>query len=733
MKRKAKSVLTVLLTALMIMTMLPTTAFAASSKKVPAKVSITKVTASTNAVTVKWKKAKNATSYRIYYKQSGAKKWIAVANVSGSKTSYTHKTSKKYPLVGGKKYVYTVRAYNKSSKKWGSYDTKGKTVTIPAVPSTVKMGAVKGTAYNKVSIKWNKASNATSYRIYYKKSGAKKWTAIANVTGTSYTHTSSKKYPLVSGSKYVYTVRGYNKTSKKWGSYNTKGVSVTVPKKSSKPTTVPVTKISFSPSILNLKLNVGETYQLKPILTPSNTTQKDLVWSSDHPESISVDKNGKITILRDNSDVVITARSASNSKISGSCEVKVWSGKPVETIKVSSLVFDPSSISMKVGETKSVSVTVLPENAADKYFTWESADTSIADVYEMSTGKANIVANKAGKTTIIAHAEDGSNVVGKCTVTVSESTATPAPANVSVNSISISPSSVNMTEKGQTYSLSATVLPSNATNSSISWSSSNESIATVNSMGTVTAIANGNTTIKATALDGSGVSGSCNVTVNIPSSAGIETVNLAGGETTDCYIAPEDVDSSVVIKNIEMTIQGNADSISINGKGYDSATGCSFVNIRGLKTGQVVIVANYNGRTLKRWNINITSNWSEYMGYVAWRKDVESQIWNSNMSTVQKLDAAKDYIKTTFKYKLGSDAAVYSWKSGNQFADCITASEFMGDFAKDLGLKVYYVNITIDQRFDYIVDAYSKADGHILNVIIVNDQALTYDAQPPVQ
>ena len=48
MKRKAKSVLTVLLTALMIMTMLPTTAFAASSKKAPSKVSITKVTASTN-------------------------------------------------------------------------------------------------------------------------------------------------------------------------------------------------------------------------------------------------------------------------------------------------------------------------------------------------------------------------------------------------------------------------------------------------------------------------------------------------------------------------------------------------------------------------------------------------------------------------------------------------------------------------------------------------------------
>ena len=274
MKRKAKSVLTVLLAALMIMTMLPTTAFAASSKKAPSKVSITKVTASTNAVTVKWKKASNATSYRIYYKQSGAKKWKTVANVSGSKTSYTHKSSKKTPLVGGKKYVYTVRAYNKSSKKWGKYNTKGKTVTIPAVPSTVKMGKVKGTAYNKVSISWNKASNATMYRVYYKQSGAKKWKTVANVSGTRYTHTSSKKAPLVSGKKYVYTVRAYNKSSK-WGKYNTKGVSVTVPKKNSTPAKVLVQSVDID-NITTAIETKGGTYQFTSKVLPANATNKTL-------------------------------------------------------------------------------------------------------------------------------------------------------------------------------------------------------------------------------------------------------------------------------------------------------------------------------------------------------------------------------------------------------------------------------------------------------------------------
>ena len=237
MKRKRRSLFTILLATLMVLSMLPTTAFAASNK-VPSKANVTKVTASTNSTTVKWKKSKNANNYRIYYKPNGTNDWITVANVSGKKTSYTHKNNKKTPLVGGKKYAYAVRAYNKSSKKWSNYGS-AKSVTIPAVPGKTNVASVKAIATNKVTITWNKTTNATSYRIYYKKSGAKKWSTLANVGSntTSYTHTSNKKASLSAGKKYVYTVRAYNKNSKKWGNYNTKGVTVTIPKKNTVPTT----------------------------------------------------------------------------------------------------------------------------------------------------------------------------------------------------------------------------------------------------------------------------------------------------------------------------------------------------------------------------------------------------------------------------------------------------------------------------------------------------------------
>ena len=105
----------ILLPVLIVMSMLISAATVnAASKKAPKKVKITSVRAyGNNRVAIKWKKVSNATQYRIYYKKSGSKKWKPIANVSSKKTSYIHKSSKKFPLVNGKKYVYTVRAYNK--------------------------------------------------------------------------------------------------------------------------------------------------------------------------------------------------------------------------------------------------------------------------------------------------------------------------------------------------------------------------------------------------------------------------------------------------------------------------------------------------------------------------------------------------------------------------------------------------------------------------------------------
>ena len=292
---KRKRIISCFLAVLLVLVMaMPV--FAASGKT-PSAVSVTKAAAAKNSVTVTWKRASNATSYRVYYKQAGARKWTVLANVSSKTTKYVHKTSKKYPLKGGKKYTYTVRAYNKYGRKWSSYDTKGKAVTIPAVPSVVKASA-KANSYKQVTVTWTKSINATNYVVYYRPSASSKWTKIKSVSAKTpkYVHKSSSKYPIKAGKTYYYIVKGYNKTFKTYGGYYKDGAKVKVPKKtvlnptvtpSQPPVTVtptPTKKPTATPQPTK-KPTPKPTQKPKPTATPKPTTTPD----TESPEQVKKD------------------------------------------------------------------------------------------------------------------------------------------------------------------------------------------------------------------------------------------------------------------------------------------------------------------------------------------------------------------------------------------------------------------------------------------------------------
>lgn len=253
-----------LVLALAVMLLIPAVPAQAASRT-PGKVTLSSVTTSgSNKVTIKWKKASNATQYRIYWKEARAKSWKTLANVSASKTSYTHTSNKKATLKGGKKYTYTVRAYNKYGKKWSSYDKKGKTVTIPAVPSIVKT-RVKANNYKQTTVTWTKSINATNYLVYYRSADTTKWTRIANVSSKTlkYVHKSSRKYPIEAGKTYYYMVRGYNKTFKTYGSYSKTGMQVVIPEKpAATPTAAPTVEPTATPK---------PTQKPKPTATPKPT------------------------------------------------------------------------------------------------------------------------------------------------------------------------------------------------------------------------------------------------------------------------------------------------------------------------------------------------------------------------------------------------------------------------------------------------------------------------------
>jgi len=170
------------------------------------------------------------------------------------------------------------------------------------------------------------------------------------------------------------------------------------------------------------------------------------------------------------------------------------------TVAVTGMTIDPATASLTVGETLTLTPTVLPDTATDKTVTWTTSDETVATV----DANGVVTALAAGEATITATANDGSGVTGTCTVTVSEPT-------VAVTSVTVEPTELNL-NVNDSATLTATVLPDTATDKTVTWTSSDETVATVDANGVVTAVARGEATITVTTFDGD-FTASCTVTV----------------------------------------------------------------------------------------------------------------------------------------------------------------------------------------------------------------------------
>lgn len=225
MKRRRFSFLALLMLAVILL--MPATIQAASA---PGTVKLSSISAPAyNKINVKWKKTSGATHYIVYYKKEGTKKWAKIKTLDNSKSSYTHTSSKKYPIVVGQKYTYTVKAYNKKTKKSGSYNKKGLTAyTKPAMVKNIKAAYKDGI----VTLTWDKAAGADKYLVYRKDNG--KWKMLALKNSLSYEDAAYKK-----GEVNTYMVRGYYSGKKTKGNYDKDGVSVKVPADAAKPTEKP--------------------------------------------------------------------------------------------------------------------------------------------------------------------------------------------------------------------------------------------------------------------------------------------------------------------------------------------------------------------------------------------------------------------------------------------------------------------------------------------------------------
>ena len=217
---KKKNLLLMLL-AVMALLLIPVSVQAAAK---PGTVKLSSIKAvDYNKINIKWKKVSGATNYIVYYKKAGSGKWVKVKTLDNKKSSYTHTSSKKYPIVVGQKYTYTVKAYNKNTKKSGSYNKTGLTTRTIPQKTTIRSFSYEEDLHG-VELIWDKAKGADKYVIYCKDMLKSSWVKVDTVKGNYYLDKTPKKRIST-----TYTVRSYNSATKVYGKYDTNGVFVWVP------------------------------------------------------------------------------------------------------------------------------------------------------------------------------------------------------------------------------------------------------------------------------------------------------------------------------------------------------------------------------------------------------------------------------------------------------------------------------------------------------------------------
>ena len=241
--------------------------------------------------------------------------------------------------------------------------------------------------------------------------------------------------------------------------------------------TIPVTDIALSDATATLW--VDEEKALTAIVTPTNASNKAVTWTSLNTAVATISANGLIKAIAKGT-ATITCKAKDGSGIYKKCTVTVK--QPVTSIALSA-----SEATLWVGKSQKLTATVNPTTASKTTVNWYSSDENVATISKYGY----ITARGRGTCVITCEAADGYGTKTVCDVTVKQQ----------VTSVSFSYETLSVT-CGTTKTLTPRIYPSNADIKTLTWKSTDKSVATVTSDGVLKAIALGTTKIICTATDG---------------------------------------------------------------------------------------------------------------------------------------------------------------------------------------------------------------------------------------
>ena len=333
-----------------------------------------------------------------------------------------------------------------------------------------------------INVNWTKVAHASSYVL----SRYNKSTGIVNDIYEG-TDTAFEDKDLTSG-KYVYTVKAIVDENDANANLYSNSVS-----EESEAVIIPesVTGIEVANDYQHMGLFVGGSGKIRYSVLPSNATNTNVTFKSLNEKVAIVDANGVVTgVSEGNADIVITTEEGG---FEAKCTVRVdgIDARGIERV-------GDKTVTMGLNQTRQLQVKITPSDTTNKNVQWTSSNNSVATV----DSNGVVTSKNSGSTIITATTHNGLKTEFFIEV------------ETPVTNITLNSNEINLNQGG-TFKLDATVNPSNASNKNIKWISANESIATVDQSGNVTADVAGTTYISAVSADGK-VIATCTVNVSKP-------------------------------------------------------------------------------------------------------------------------------------------------------------------------------------------------------------------------
>lgn len=462
------------------------------------------------------------------------------------------------------------------------------------------------------------------------------------------------------------------------------------------PVVVKADKITLDKGELDLWV-VNQTESIKATVTPENAEDKDVVWESLDTSVVTVDQKGNVTAVA-NGTTFVKCSLKSNPKVFASCEATVLIYEPPKpaTIKATSITVEPKVLNLNTNDyfVDYLEYKILPENSDETDVVWESDNPEVATVSE----DGQVTANGVGTTTIRCYIETNPSLSSTCTVNVKGREES---KEVKVSGITLNLSEgLNLVE-GNSSKVTATVVPSNATNTSVKWISSSPDVATVDDSGNVTALKAGSTTITCTAVDGSGVSATCPVTVTAKSTTDpseTEKAKYTYRVSTDLNYGPfnggdligTDIYTNAPLDKVVVEVSNN--NIQYNTVFVNKEKGYYCFSHHACKKGTCRVTIYIDNVKMDSWDVLITSDDKNWATYESWLNGVLGSIKGSNsdfdkLSPIQKVTLLGQYILDNYDYNADPNKSFHNHGCGN----CNASSFVLKDYAQRLGLKAEVV------------------------------------------